>query len=368
MAYISPKGFAQRGERIDSLDGWRTVSVALVIFSHVLMQSSVNISDRANTALGKIFVPLIQALGYVGVDIFFVISGFVICRGFLKEVGALGRISLRAFYVRRLFRIVPPLMFYVFAIYVLALFHVVDESSYSIVRALTFTCDFPESACGGRLGGHTWSLSAEEQFYLVIPVLFAVFAVYRGAALTAIACLLPLIVLLLNYQGETIAAGFLRNFSAIGFGVACALNEGPLRKVVSAAPEWLFYVALVAILVLARLLNTRDWPVADLGLAVVITYVLLASMNKGSCANRCLGAAPMRAIGKASYGLYLWQQLATNPFPGAGIGFYCVSLALCLLLVLAVFHWLEKPLIKLGASISTRLQTAGASSTATNVA
>jgi peptidoglycan/LPS O-acetylase OafA/YrhL len=339
-----------------------------VIFSHILMQSSVNISDSGNTAIGKVFVPLIQALGYVGVDIFFVISGFVICRGFLKEVGTFGRISLSAFYIRRLFRIVPALMVYVFVVYVLALFHVVDDSSLTVLRALTFTCDLPNSDCGGRLGGHTWSLSAEEQFYLVIPVLFAVFAIYRGVMLTAIAFLLPFVVLLLNYQGETIAAEFLRNFSAIGFGVACALNEEPLRKLANALPAWLFYVTLLALLVLARLLNTRGWPLADLGLAVIITYLLLSSMNAGSLASRFLMAAPMRAIGKASYGLYLWQQLATNPFPGAGVGFYFFSLALCLFVVLAAFHWFEKPLIRMGASMSTRLQAAGAAAATANVA
>jgi peptidoglycan/LPS O-acetylase OafA/YrhL len=112
--------------RIEVLDGWRTVSVVLVILSHVLLYSGVRLADTSSFAARKIYDPLIVSLGGLGVNIFFVISGFVICRGFLKEVGETGRVSLLAFYVRRFFRIVPPLAVYLAVLVTLAWLGVIE--------------------------------------------------------------------------------------------------------------------------------------------------------------------------------------------------------------------------------------------------
>src|SRR5689334_14287534 len=106
--------------RIEVLDGWRAVSVSLVILSHALMYSGLQLADMESFSARKIYLPLIESLGGLGVDVFFVISGFVICRGFLKEIGETGRVSLLAFYVRRFFRILPPLVIYLAALVTLA--------------------------------------------------------------------------------------------------------------------------------------------------------------------------------------------------------------------------------------------------------
>jgi peptidoglycan/LPS O-acetylase OafA/YrhL len=350
---------SQTSGRIDVLDGWRTISVLLVIFSHLVLQSSIGISHHSNFLARKIYIPLFEGLGYVGVDIFFVISGFVICRGFIHESEAFNRISLSAFYVRRSFRILPPLIIYVVTVFALSLFNVVDRDAQSVVRALTFTCNIPIGSCGGWLGGHTWSLSVEEQFYLVIPLVFAAFSSYRGMALTGIAIALPIIVLIVDLVGHSGVAKFLSDFCAVGVGVACALNERRVRDLVQSSPQWLFYGALAGIVVLARLHNTRLWTVATVVLAIVIAYSLFTSMKNDSLVGRWLSARPMLTVGRASYGLYLWQQLATSPFPGAGVGFYTFSLASCFLLVLASYTWIERPLIRIGAAISHRLQGGG---------
>ncbi len=357
MATLNELGEASpKAVRIDVLDGWRAVSVALVIVSHILLQSSVRISDQFNVLARKIYIPWLEGLGYVGVDIFFVISGFVICRGFIKEFEAFNRISVSAFHVRRMFRILPPLIMYLGTIYILSLLHVVDIDAQALVRALTFTCNIPVGSCGGWLAGHTWSLSVEEQFYLIIPIVFSAFSTHRGSALTTIVLLLPILVLSVDYFGPTDVAVFLSYFYGIGIGVACALHKRRLRAFVEASPQWLFYVAITGILMLARLYNTRFWPAAVVALALVIAYSLLMSMSKSLWAKKWLTTSPMRSIGRASYGLYLWQQLATSRFPEAGIIFYISSMCCCLLLVFASYNWIERPLIKIGAAISHRLQ------------
>jgi peptidoglycan/LPS O-acetylase OafA/YrhL len=63
----------------------------------------------------------------------------------------------------------------------------------------------------------------------------------------------------------------------------------------------------------------------------------------------------MRYIGRISYSIYLWQQLATYAFPGAGVGFYTASVGITLLIAAASYRWIERPLISFGAAISIRL-------------
>src|SRR5450432_1807555 len=103
MTMISQNRAARGAERIDVLDGWRAVSVAIVIFSHLILESSLSIREDTSFEARKIYIPLFQGLGYVGVEILFFISGFVICRGLLNEAELFHRISWSAFYVRRAF-------------------------------------------------------------------------------------------------------------------------------------------------------------------------------------------------------------------------------------------------------------------------
>jgi peptidoglycan/LPS O-acetylase OafA/YrhL len=346
----------QSVDRISVLDGWRTLSVLLVVISHLSLQSSIGFSPDSSPLARTLYVPLLEGLGYVGVNVFFVISGFVICRGFIRENVRFKRISLSAFYVRRVFRIFPPLVLYVATVSLLAVFAIVGQDATGVMRALTFTCNFPGADCGGWLGGHTWSLSVEEQFYLVIPLLFAALGGKRAAVLTALAFLLPALVVALYLASYSAASRFLADFCGIAIGVACALNERRIVKLVSLSPGWMLYLGLVLLPVFARLYNTRTWPVVIPALGFLIAFLLLRTVATRSTVTKYLTMPPILAMGRSSYGLYLWQQLALNPFPGAGISFYIASMAGCLALVFASYLWLELPLIGTGSQISRRLQ------------
>jgi peptidoglycan/LPS O-acetylase OafA/YrhL len=359
-------GHPREANRIDVLDGWRTFSVSLVIVSHVLIWSSLSIGGYQSVEARQIFTPLIEGLGYVGVEIFFVISGFVICRGLLRELETFHRISLSAFYVRRSFRILPPLLLYVTVIFLLSKLHLIDSDARSIFEALTFTCNIPLGSCGGWWGAHTWSLSVEEQFYLVIPLVISLLSTYRVVALTSILVLFAVLLLMLELLGQSDIGHFVSNFLAIGVGVVCALHERRVRDFAGSWPNWVFYGSLVGLIILARLHNTRYWTIATVALAPLIAYLLFASMSNSSLATKVLNMGPVRAVGKASYGLYLWQQLATAAFPDAGIVFYTISICGCILFVLVLFSWMERPIIRLGAKISRALQTSALSAIPTS--
>jgi len=102
-------------ERLDGLDGWRAIGAIMVIVAHLQVWSPLSGGFLGGTALGAL-----------GVDYFFGISGFVIARGLLNREGHPG---LRGFYVRRFFRIVPPLAIYLAVVVALSLFGIVRATS-----------------------------------------------------------------------------------------------------------------------------------------------------------------------------------------------------------------------------------------------
>src|SRR5450631_84105 len=317
------------GGRLDALDGWRTISIGLVILSHISLYSNIRLSDSGQIAR-LVYIPVLDELGFLGVKIFFVISGFVICRGLLKERAKHGRISLTGFYLRRVFRIMPPLLVYVVSIFCLALFEVIDVHSDSIFRALTFTCNFPRADCGGYLGAHTWSLSVEEQFYLVIPILLSAIS-GRGPRLSLVLiATLSLAIISLPILGYTIAAKIISEFLPISLGVACAMYEEWISRRVNNIPPWCLYFAVITLLVMLRFTDTRFWPAATTVQAFAIATILMLSIFRASKLKRMLASTPLCAVGRVSYSIYLWQQLATYSFEGAGGAFYILSVGCCI--------------------------------------
>lgn len=132
--------------RYPSLDGLRAVSISLVIAHH----------------LGVSSLPVIWRLdiGNLGVRTFFVISGFLITSLLLAEREKVGRIDIKAFYLRRLFRIVPAYWVFLSAM-------AVSVPVAALLPSLLYYANYSHPAL---LVGHTWSLSVEEQFYLIWPL------------------------------------------------------------------------------------------------------------------------------------------------------------------------------------------------------
>ena len=153
--------------RIDVLDGWRAISVGLVVASHLVGMSGLRVY------FGQSVQSIAINYGQIGVEFFFAISGFVICAGLLRE----DRVSLSGFYIRRAFRILPPLLIYVTVVGAMATASFVQVSTGSFVRALSFTCNI--GPCDWQFG-HTWSLAYEEQFYFVFPLIFIWLGAFRG--------------------------------------------------------------------------------------------------------------------------------------------------------------------------------------------
>lgn len=326
-----------QSNRISALDGWRALSVGLVIVDHLIHFSSMRTPDFGRLA----------DVGGLGVSLFFGISGFVIARGLVHERAATGSISLSAFYIRRSGRILPPLVLYCAAVTLLMLAGVLPADP-GFARALSFTCNLPIGACP-FLAAHTWSLAVEEQFYIVAPLTLAALLPRRSLLCGVVLSVLPACVLLLALDLQT-TARVLMNFTVICCGVACGVTENRWRG--WSVPLWLPLVALLCAVMLYFVPNQPIYTAMRiLGLGPAIMLTLLGSALN-PVTRKLLSWPPLVATGTVSYGIYLWQQLAVYPFPGAGPLFYAGSVALCVAVSFASYHLVERRLISRAGALS----------------
>jgi len=147
---------------LPTLDGWRALAILAVIFHHANLFSAGPLSDQ-----------WIFQNGYEGVDVFFAISGLLICWRLLDEESRRGRISLRNFYIRRAFRILPPAVIYLIAIAILSAIGLIHASAKELLASLLFFRNYlvqlGHFSVSPWFTGHFWSLSVEEHFYLLLP-------------------------------------------------------------------------------------------------------------------------------------------------------------------------------------------------------
>ncbi len=193
---------AVRRDRL--LDAWRGISVLLVILYHVVEFRFKSIF-RADPdgGIAPPFASLrgiirwfnhqslreLEYAGPLGVQIFFVISGYIITMLLLREHQRNGRISLAAFYVRRAFRILPPLWLMLGTTFVFASLGYIHVEHRSFAMASLFLCNMQPNSCSW-FTGHTWSVAIEEQFYLVWPLLLTMIGFRAVAAVSLALCLL----------------------------------------------------------------------------------------------------------------------------------------------------------------------------------
>jgi peptidoglycan/LPS O-acetylase OafA/YrhL len=170
---------SQAKYRIPTLDGWRAVAILAVLVAH----------SAWLFAPGCFFesarVRHVARFGGQGVDLFFAISGFLITSLLLAEMEKTGAASLRGFYTRRVFRILPPLIAYLLVLAGLAVWWRELVAPWEFAASLLFFRNYTMQVAGGRATNHFWTLSVEEHFYLFWPALL-VFAGRRRALKIAI--------------------------------------------------------------------------------------------------------------------------------------------------------------------------------------
>ncbi len=348
---------------LPTLDGWRALSISLVILHHSQIQTEIPIVG-----------PLLKSFanfGEVGVELFFAISGLLICSRLLDEESRFGQISLKGFYLRRVFRILPPAIFYLLVIATLAAFHVIPVSPVDWLASLFFFRNYLMVVEYLRHSpmplhwytGHFWSLSMEEHFYLVLPAVLVVFKGTRRWILVGMAMSVGLwrVVLVhvmhheyqFNFRTDT-------HVDALLIPAAIALVLYPLTRKQTARKyirAWSFPVFLFTEL----LLLTNSVPCFFTLQAIVLPLLILSTvLHPNTVQGRILESRPLRWIGWISYSLYLWQQLFFGVnFVGSPPGLVLlrqspVNLAVLLMCAAFSYYAIEKPFIRLGHKLAAR--------------
>lgn len=324
------------------IDGLRAVAVAPVVLFHAGVQQ---ISG-----------------GFLGVDIFFVISGFLITSILISELAS-GQFSFRAFYKRRARRILPALLVVIVSSLPFAwLFMSHGEflvTARSAIYVLLFASNFfffkqsgyfERSAESSPLL-HTWSLGVEEQYYIFFPVLL--WLVWRRAprlvapvlGLHFVASLLLCIGAARSYPDFAFYLPLTRAWELLAGALCALLTEKPLTRF----SNWLSAAGLAAILV--SLFSVRDdmpWPSAITLLPVAGVCLILLYAQAGTPVARLLSSPLLRGLGLISYSVYLWHQpvFALARIQSFGAPEPAVMAALCgLVILLSVVSWryVEQP-------------------------
>lgn len=325
------------------LDGFRGVAILLVITGHVLEKDF-----HVKTDLGEL-----------GVLLFFILSGFLITGLLQREEVKTGRISLRAFYIRRILRIFPALYFYLAVLCTLIVTRLVTDTPwYAVAASMLFVRNIWGRGAGA---GHLWSLSLEEQFYAVWPWTIRQFGSRTAFWIAALGATFVSVFRMLSIQQGWFSHGFAGTyyyrpwfrFDSVLVGCAIVLllsrcsGEQPWRKYLgSSTVAILCWTALLFWTIQGESLS-RVW---HLTLQTVLASVVFLNLvvHQGSLLQSFFRIAWLRWIGRISYSWYLWQQLFTqysDPRWGAVCKFP-LNIGFSLILALLSYTYIEKPILR----------------------
>jgi peptidoglycan/LPS O-acetylase OafA/YrhL len=347
-------------ERDNVLDIWRGVSVIFVIVQHLvfvrysdyLKGSLFQSLSQSVTAVGHFFYLLDKLLiafalrsGPWGVRIFFVISGFIITKLLIDEERAVGSVSLKRFFARRVFRIVPAFAVYLAFVALFSGIGWIVLSSGDIPAAAGYLCNAGIAECGWNVT-HTWTLAVEAQFYLVWPFIFAAF---RPRTRVWILSGLFVGFVLLSSFGILLVHTWIDNalsFACIIVGALFAQSPR-FADFVKRRGLQTVAVAAVTILALSRMPHLGDFAHVLYRAATPfsILTVVMATYRLPRLSRSRVGSW-LAALGLVSYSVYLWQEV----FLGLPSNYPSPSFLLFppLLVVFAVasYFFVEKPVLR----------------------
>jgi peptidoglycan/LPS O-acetylase OafA/YrhL len=362
--------------RLPSLDGWRALSIVLVLGAHTALTTG--FPQRLEGPFHHLFD------GHMGVRFFFVVSGLLITWLMLGEERKTQKVNLRNFYARRALRILPVYFAFLIVAGIIQYFTTCDHDFTTWIANLTFTRDFFPG--GNTLSNHFWSLAVEEQFYLLWPFLFVWLAPAVRTRIMPFLVVAAILVAFLNrclwkfllsdapLWGNLFHEwSFFNNVDSLAIGCMAAIwlaaDQRGLRSLLTSRPR---RVVLVGVLMLMEpyvmhWLTDRAWmpPVlksvgwafwCGLGRtfqsAGFVMLALQSIMLPSWGLYRCLNWRPVASLGVLSYSIYVWQNIFCAKPAKFGLTdpwwmTYPLWLVPAFAAAILSYHFLEKPFFNL---------------------
>ena len=338
---------------LPELDGLRGIAIITVIISHAVL----------NTSLARYLI------GDIGVEIFFVLSGFLITTLLLKESLKEGRVSFRNFYIRRALRILPVAYLFLILLVFLNYLFKLNISNGSFLASAFYVKNLHFNSTSDWYSAHFWTLSIEEQFYIIFPL----FLIYKLDNYVKVTYFLILVIPILQFLGYNNVGIFYSNYAIhksifllinlfgngstsilIGSLLSILMFKGlSLAKNLKINHFLSFVIFIIAIIFRVTCINLVDstYLTSTIFSIAIALVIFLCLINNGDFLSRLLKNKILVKLGVLSYSLYIWQQIFLYKQPWANSFKYADSLFLNVpaLFIVAYlsYHFYELKFLKL---------------------
>lgn len=358
----------KRMPHIRALDGVRGLAIALVLMVHLLESND----SPKGSALLHLIVSL-KNTGWVGVDLFFALSGFLITGILFDSLGE--QHYFRNFYVRRALRIFP--LYYGVLLVLFLIFRPTWDTGRQLYLQLAYLQNTPlwwNAPQVGMLRGltvHLWSLAVEEQFYLAWPIIVLLVRDRRKLMWVAFGLVLtaPLVRTALLMHGAAFATTYTSTICRAdsllsGAWLALAVRGEWRDRILRLAPVT-FWIAILCCLGIAWKTGTFYWDknvlvntVGYSALAVAGTSLIAMALRAGSATTAIMDTYPLRWLGKYSYGIYVlhpmvgffyipWVQAHVHGKIAQHLATAAATLAIALPVAWISYHFYERRFLRL---------------------
>lgn len=358
-ATVTTSGTSALAAYEPSLDGMRGVCIVAVVVYHACAVSG---------------LPGWMRGGFIGVSVFFTLSGFLITSLLLREHAASGAVSLRNFWSRRIRRLWPATFAVVLAVVLLSAWGPLSARASDTIATTWSVTNWHVIRSGeeqllrtivGPLGP-TWSLAVEEQFYIVLALLFVVVSRLRNArTVLAVVATVGVVVpaVLTNVVSDwhpTLEFSTVLRMPELFMGVLLALAHDRIRSDVRLTARTGDLLAGGGLAVLVALFLFVDYSPPWLlrggytAVAVVTAVTIVGLLQRGTVA-RALGSQPLHWLGTISYSLYLvhwpvYSVLTADRLDFDGVGLAAVILGAAVLVAWGLHVFVERPVRRLSTA------------------
>lgn len=320
----------------------------------------------------KNLIPWFLINGSGGVRLFFVISGFLITLLLIREFESKNNISLKKFYARRLLRILPAAIIYISVIFVLSFLGYIHVSNTQLFTAYSYLWNYSVfwnenfTKEGSWFLGHLWSLSLEQQYYLVWPLLLVFFGIKQskmiGIILLAIIPVIRLVSYFLypNIRGQ-LGMMFHTAIDPMIYGSIGAIiysnNDSHINKLLFDNDKLMIILCFFVFIFSPWLANHYAGAyMLPIGMSLecfcfTLIIIILQKSDfkklKLFLENNCVVF-----VGVISYSLYLWQQLFLTEFNVSIFGVWPINILISFLCAIISYYYVERPFLRIKAKFN----------------